>query len=61
MYYGKRKDLAAFLNIFFNWAMSQRVEAVSTYDVPIEMTTQKYRDELYNRNGKQIVDQSLSV
>ena len=63
MYYGKRKDLSAFLNLFlfFNWAVSHNVEAALTSDVSVVMTTQKSRNELYDRYGRDIVDKSVTA
>ena len=61
MYYGKRKDLSAFLNLFLHWAVSHNVEAALTSDVSVVMTTQKSRNELYDRYGRDIVDNSLTA
>ena len=61
IYYGKGKDLSAFLNLFFNWAVSQNVEAALTSDVSVVMTTQKSQNELYDQYGRDIVDKSLTV
>ena len=35
MYYGKRKDLSAFLTLFFNWAVSQNVESALKSEIPV--------------------------
>jgi len=46
MYYGKRKDLSAFLSLFLNWVISQGVDAALTNDVSVVMTTQTSWDEM---------------
>ena len=55
VYYSKRKDLSAFLTLFFNWAVSQNVEAALKSEVSVVMTTQKSRNELYEEYGRDLV------
>ena len=61
MYHGKRKDLSAFLTLFFNWAVSQNVEGALKSEVSVVMTTQKSRNDLYGEYGRELVDKSLTV
>ena len=52
-YYGKS---SAFLTLFFNWVISQNVEAALTSKISVVMTTQKSRNELYDQYVRDIVD-----
>ena len=37
MYSGDRRDLPTFINRFFSWTVTQRVEQALTYEVPVLM------------------------
>ena len=41
--------------------MSQNVEAALKSEVSVVMTTQKSRDELYEKYGRDLVDKSLTA
>ena len=61
MYSGDRRALPNFINRFFSWAVTQRVEQALTYQVPVLMTTKKSRAELGREYGQIIVGDSLCV